>query len=174
MDTMTFSYLDYITHVESISLLKRIAKQAQTSDTSGNALAWHQDRVAHSLGFKNWSLLHKHLDGLAGSALDLIIRQVLKRKDLGPAFSKLAVRTIVVEDAVEEMQSWARKNYTPLIEFAYYDNESPTGFGWPDVVMAEELGAEFEGRFPFELIQQVGNDLDVDEGPWGVEDYGDD
>lgn len=174
MDTMTFSYLDYITHVESISLLKRIAKQAQTSDTAGKTLAWYQDSVAHALGFKNWSLLHKHLDGLTGRAFDLVMRKVLKHNDLGPAFSKLAVRTIIVEDAVEEMKSWARKKYTPLIEFSYYDNESPTGFSWPDVDMAEELGVEFEGRFPLEIIQQVGNDLDVDEGPWGLEDYGDD
>jgi hypothetical protein len=25
------------------------------------------------------------------------------------------------------MKAWARKKYTPLIEFAYYDNESTTG-----------------------------------------------
>lgn len=174
MDTMTFSYLDYITHVESISLLKRIAKQAQTSDTAGKALAWHQDRIAQGLDFKNWSLLHKHLDGLTGNAFDLVMRKVLKHINLGPAFSKLAVRTIVVENAVEEMENWAREKYTPLIEFSYYDNESPTGFSWPDVDMAEELAAEFEGRFPFELIEQVGNNLDVNEGPWGLEDYGDD
>lgn len=174
MTTISFSYLDYITHGDLISLLKRIAKQVKTSGGTGKSLAWHQDEIAHVLGFKNWSLLHKHLDNLTGNAFDLVVRKVLQHKALGPAVSKLAVRTIIVEDAVEEMKRWARQKYTPLIDFAFYDNESESGYSWPDVDMAEELEAEFGRAFPFELIQQVGNELDVEEGPWGLEDYGDD
>ena len=174
MTTLTFSYLDYLTHVELISLLKRIAKQTQKKDETSKPLAWYQDFVAQALGYKNWSQLHKHLDGLTGTDFDLVVRRVLEHKDIGSIIAKLAVRTINVEDAIEEMTRWARKKYTPLVNFAFYDNESETGYSWPDVDMAEELAAEFEGRFPIELIQQVGNDLDVDEGPWGIEDYGDD
>ena len=173
METITYSYLESISHGELISLLKRFAKRAKATDSTGRPLAWHQDSVSHLLGFNNWSLLHKHVDGLVGSPFDLVVRKVLDHEELGDFVSESAVRTVAMDDAVEEMESWARKKYTPLVEFAYYDNESPTGYSWPEVEMADEIANEFEGRYPLDLIIKVGNALDVDEGPWGLEDYGD-
>ena len=173
METITYSYLESISHGELISLLKRFAKLEKAADSAGRPLAWHQDCVSHLLGFNNWSLLHKHVDGLVGSPFDLVVRKVLDQEELGDFVSESAVRNVAVDDAVEEMKAWARKKYTPLIEFAYYDNESPTGYSWPEVDMAEELAGEFEGKFPLDLIVKVGNALDVDEGLWGLEDYGD-
>ena len=173
METISFSYLDSVSHADLISMLKRFAKQAKAADSAGRPLAWHQDSVSHRLGFKNWSMLHKHVDGLLGDPFHLVLRKVLDDEKLGDFVSEAAVRTVVVEDAILEMKSWARKKYTPLIEFAYYDNESPTGFSWPEVEMADELAEEFEGRFTLEVIVRVGNALDADEGPWGLEDYGD-
>lgn len=173
METITFSYLESISHGELISLLKRFAKRAKAADSAARPLAWHQDYVSHLLGFKNWSLLHKHVDGLVGSSFALVVRKVLDQEELGDFVSESAVRTVAVDDAVEEMKSWARNKYTPLIEFAYHDNESPTGYSWPEVEMAEELASEFEGKFPLDLIVKVGNALDMAEGPWGLEDYGD-
>jgi hypothetical protein len=174
MGTIRFSYIDYVTSGELISLLKRIAKQLKTLSVAGKGLATHQDEIAHSLNYKNWSMLHKHLDGLHGPAFQLAMNQVLRHKQLGPAVKELAFRTIDEDEAVQTMKSWARRKYSRLIDFAYYDNEAENGFSWPEVDMADELSAEFCGQFPDNLIQEVGNALDTDEGPWGLEEYGDD
>lgn len=173
MKTITVSYLESITYGDLISLLRRFAKCEKRADKAERTLAWHQDRVSHLLGFKNWSLLHKHIQGLVGRPLDLVVRKVLDHESLGDFVSEFAVRTVAEDVAVEQMKAWARKKYTPLIEFAYHDNESPTGYCWPEVYMAEELASEFEGKFPLDLIVKVGNVLDATEGPWGLEDHRD-
>lgn len=36
------------------------------------------------------------------------------------------------------------------------------------------MEAEFGEEYPFELIEAVADEMEVDRGPWGVEDYGDD
>ena len=113
METITFSYLESISHSELISLLKRFAKREKAADRAGRPLAWHQDCVSHRLGFNNWSLLHKHVDGLVGSLFDLVVRKVLDQEELGDFVSESAVRTVAVDDAVERMKAWARKKYTP-------------------------------------------------------------
>ena len=174
METMTFSYLDYATHSDLVSLLKRFAKNAKASDTNCNSLAFHQDWAAHVLGFKNWSMLHKSVNGLKGSAFDRILSLAVHHKDIGPFIRNATVRTINVTDAIDEMKTWARSKYSRLIDFAYYDNESETGYSWPNIEMSDELEVEFGGRFPFELIRKVGDDIDGNEGPWGLEENGDD
>jgi hypothetical protein len=174
METITFSYLENITDQELISLLKRIAKRAKSSDLSDRLLAWHQDFVAQKLGFNNWSLLHKHLSGLGDEAFELALNRVLAHEEIGPEIESLAVRTIATDDAIEEMTSWAKGKYTQLVHFAFHDKDSESGYDWPDVYMVDELNANFEHKFPFELIQQVGSALDRDEGPWGLRDFGDD
>lgn len=75
--------------------------------------------------------------------------------------------------ARQAMEAWFRGKYTPLIDFAFYDPESENGFAWDDVDPHAELREEFEGKYPIELIKQVADGL-LDEGPWGIEDYGDD
>lgn len=49
----------------------------------------------------------------------------------------------------------------------------------PDANVQAGLTTDFSGtpdgegaRYPSSLIQKVGYDLDVDDGPWGLEEYG--
>ncbi|MBC3832407.1 hypothetical protein H8K33_12950 [Undibacterium amnicola] len=174
METITFSYVDYINNADLINLLKRFAKTAKSIDQPSQRLTHYQDQVARWLGYANWSMLHKHLDELGASKFQEVLSRVLRHEVLGDFIAEKAVRTVVVTDAVEVMTTWIRVTYTPLVNFAYYDSESETGFSLPDVDLAYELEEEFGGRFPSELIQDVAADLEVDEGPWGLEDYGDD
>jgi len=174
MSIVTFSFLGYLQGPELLALAKRFAKQRKKADSAEQSLSWHQDRIAVTLGFNNWSLLHKHLDRNPGwSEMDRIKQLALNRPGLGDCIKEHAYRTIDEDHARVVMKQWARAKYTPLIEFAFYDNESESGFSWPDVNMAEELSEEFAGRYPDDLIEEVGNSLDADEGPWGLEDYGD-
>lgn len=72
------------------------------------------------------------------------------------------------------MTKWVERNFTPPIEFAYYDNESENGYSWADEDLVEALRDEFSDRYPSALIEEVGSDLEVNQGPWGIEDYGND
>lgn len=169
MTTITFPYLDYSSIPETLDLLKRFAKKNKTADPAGHALSWYQDQAVISLGFKNWSLLHKHVDGIDLSQRDQLLTQVQAKPVLGQFVKEHAVKTIVVEDAVRTMKDWAREKYTPLVEFAYLDNESANGSSWPEVDIPEELIQKLIGDFPEDLIEQVGKELDAEEGPWCLE-----
>lgn len=169
---ISFPYLNAMSGADLLDLLRRFAKTNKKADPIGKSLSWHQDQVAISLGFKNWSLLHKHLATGDWSEVDKALTLALKKPELGEFVEVHAVRAIDEDVATDKMRDWARRKYTPLIEFAFYDNESETGFGWPAVDMAEELAEEFSGQYPDDLILKVGNELDVDEGPWGLEEYG--
>jgi hypothetical protein len=174
MTTITFSFLEYASGAELLDLLRRSAKHSKKQAVIDRPLSLYLDQIAIALGFNNWSRLHKKLEPMGWWNSSDINSLVLKLPQIGAYVSAKAVKKIVLEEAIETMESWARSKYTPLIEFAYRDNESSTGYGWPDVDMAEELKEEFLGQFPEDLIEKVGNDLDVDEGPWGIEDYGPD
>mgnify|MGYP001219770910 CR=1 FL=1 len=168
MSSITFSTLDSLPGPDLLDLLRRYAKANKKADPVGKALSWHQDQVAISLGFKNWSMLHKHLASANWSAVDQLKTLALKKPDLGEFVEEHAYKTIDEDDAAETMRQWARAKYSRLIDFAFYDNESETGFSWPAVEMVMELGEEFSGRYPQVLIEKVGWDLEVD-GPWGLE-----
>lgn len=174
METITFSTIEYASGETLLEYLKRAAKINKKADLQSASLSSHQNSIAVALGYQNWSMLHKNLNGLSCVQASGTIDRVLRHQSLGPMVDDMAVRTIDVEDATDEMRDWAREKYTPLVEFAYYDSESPNGYSWPEVDMALELSEEFGGKFPDELIEQVGYDLDASEGPWGLEDYGDD
>ncbi|WP_432731273.1 hypothetical protein [Variovorax sp. W6] len=171
MPSITFSFLDYLSKQDFLDLAKRFAKLNRKADPDGNGLTFHQDRIAVSLGFKNWALLHKHVESASWAAWHTLRELALKKPGLGAFIEERGFRTIDEDEAVDAMRRWARSKYTPLIDFAYYDSESETGYSWPDVDMAEELSEEFAGRYPDDLIERVGNELDVDEGPWGLEKY---
>ncbi len=79
-----------------------------------------------------------------------------------------------MDSAIAEMRAWVKSNFSPLIDFALYDNESPNGYAWPDVELSEELHDEFHGTYPDELIERVASELEEANGPWGREDYGND
>ncbi len=172
MTTLTFSTLEALDLEGFVDLLKRFAKRNQKAN--GGQLAHYLDAVASSFGYSNWSMLHKHARRMNDREFSSIFNKALEHADIGPFMEACTTKAVNEADAVREMQDWARENYSRLIDFAFYDNESETGFSWPAVDMADELAAEFSDRFPLDLIVKVGNDLDVDEGPWGLEDYGDD
>lgn len=100
---------------------------------------------------------------------DQLLTQVQAKPVLGQFVKEHGVKTIVVDDAIRTMKDWARKKYTPLVAFAYLDNESANGYSWPELDMTEELIHKFIGDFPEDLIEQVGKELDAEEGPWGLE-----
>lgn len=172
MESLTFSYLEYASGEELIALLRRVAKLTKKAAPQGAALSSYQDAIATDLGFQNWSILHKNLVEKSWPKVADIRSRIMNHPVLGPEVNELAQRTINVEAAVQDMREWARANYSPLVNFAYLDKESPTGFAWPDVDMAEELSAEFFGKYPEDLITEVGYALDAEEGPWGREEYG--
>lgn len=174
METLVFSKLDYATGLEFLDLSKRYAKKAMSLSAEGQKLSWHQDQVAHKLGYQNWSILHSNLANMSWSGLSDIRSMASRSPHLYAFLQKATERTIIVDEAVATMKDWARSNYTPLVDFAYHDSESENGYAWPSVDMDEELAEEFAGQFPDDLIQQVGYALDAEEGPWGVENYGDD
>jgi hypothetical protein len=171
MSSIAFSYFDTVSRDELISLLARAAKVAKRADPSGQQLAVHQNAVAQKLGYKNWSLLHKDVQGASWSNLADIRHRIRSQSELGPMLSTWTVRTIDEDDAVRAMKAWARSKYTPLVNFAFRDNESPTGYSWPSVEMEEELMDEFAGQYPDDLILKTGYELDGEEGPWGLEKY---
>lgn len=171
MTTLTFSALEALDLEGFVDLLKRFAKRKQKAE--GGQLAHHLDAVASSFGYSNWSMLHKHARRMNDREFNSIFDQTLGHPEIGPFMEACTTKTVDEADAVREMQDWARQKYSRLIDFAFYDNESETGFSWPSVDMAEELSEQFGYRYPSSLIRKVGNDLDVDEGPWGLEDYGD-
>lgn len=158
-----------------LSLLKSVAKQSKKGQPT-QKLAWHQDKVAKVLGYKNWSTLHKHFLKMPHGQFNGVVKQVLANPLLGSSAIKVKSLAVAIdpEAAAEEMRQWVRGNYTPLIDFAFYDKESENGFSWPDVNLLEELQDEFEDQYPFEWIEGVAVELERDAGPWGVEDYGGD
>jgi len=174
METITFSTIEYASGEILLQYLKRVAKINKKEDSLGASLSTHQNSIAVALGYQNWSVLHKNLGGRSSYQVGGVVNRILQHKNLGRKVEIMSKRTVNVKDATQEMQDWARTKYTPLVEFAYYDSESPNGYSWPEVDMALELSEEFGGKFPDELIEQVGYDLDASEGPWGLEDYGDD
>lgn len=151
--------------------LKRAAKKLRQADPS-LAQSKALDKVAALLSFNNWSLLSKHVQKMAGLSLIMFHDDLYQRPKLlallppkHPSFDPAA--------AAEEMKDWVERNFTRLNEFAYFDNESPTGFSWPDEDISNALQEEFDHVYPFELIERVAVELELD-GPWGIEDYGDD
>lgn len=160
-----------ITHDFVIEKLKRVAKnvrRANPTQTQSKAL----DQVAAMLGYNNWSMLSKHVHQLKAAGLAIYhdgLYQHLKLANLlppkQPPFDPVA--------AAEEMRTWVEGKFTRLIEFAYYDKESETGYAWADEDINNALQEEFDHIYPIELIEEVAVELELD-GPWGIEDYGDD
>lgn len=155
-----------------IEKLKRIAKQGRR-ENKDLSQAQALDLIATELGYNNWSLLSKHIHKMEDSQRkdfhDRLYQNPKLSEYLPPVFPPFNKA-----DAIEEMTAWVRKKFTPLVEFAYFDSEAENGFAWPEEDLVFALNEEFDTRFPPALIEEVGLELELNEGPWGEEDYGDD
>ncbi|CAJ3407467.1 Uncharacterised protein [Burkholderia pseudomallei] len=158
-----------------LELLKRVAKREKArrrdEEFKEVQLSSLLDKIAASLGYRNWSLLHKDAIRMPADRFAALKAQAHGFPDV-QEFQRYG--TLDKEAARLEMREYVEGNFTQLIEFAFYDSESENGFAWPSVDLHEELGAEFGERFPPELIAEVASDMELNDGPWGIEDYGDD
>jgi hypothetical protein len=152
-----------------IKNLKRVAKQLR-HENSSLSQAQALDAVAAAFGYNNWSLLSKAVNAMNQARLSSFQDALYSHPEfagylsLKSSFDRAA--------AVEEMTEWVESNYMPLNEFAFYDSESENGFAARSEDLVGALQDEFSDRFPLSLIVEVGNDLELDRGPWGNEDYG--
>ncbi|MFM0416992.1 hypothetical protein [Paraburkholderia aromaticivorans] len=157
---------------ELIDLLKRIAKRKRrqlVDESDDTPLATLHDAIAIGLGYDNWSLFHKDV----GRMTEAHFAKINAKVRAYPEIQKfLTERPIDREAATEEMREWVESGFTRLIEFAFYDPESESGFAWPSVDLNEELQAEFGDRYPEDLINDVANEMELEEGPWGDENLG--
>lgn len=151
---------------EALGLLKRVAKLIK-KDNPEHPLSKFQDELAASFGFPNWSMLHKNVAAMPQSKFVLFSDRVHQHPEVQAI---LFASPSFLEAAKDEMRAWVRSNYTPLIEFAFYDNEAENGFSLPSEDILNLLQEEFDHRFPFDAIESVAYELEL-EGPWGDEDY---
>lgn len=151
-----------------IELIKRIAKHQNKQQTSPLPLSKLLDQEAVSFGYKNWSLFHRDIGRMPDSLFAVIDAKVKK----SPGAQEIAERKSIKQAAAtEEMQSFVRLKYARLIDFAYLDSESENGYAVPSVDILDQLASEFGGSIPDELIESVAAEMEED-GPWGVENYG--
>ena len=150
-----------------LDALKRAAKDGKKANPASKPLSWYQDQIAVAFGYGNWSTLHKHLMGMSNAHFDKLKAKMLAHPQVGP-FLQSIPKVFDKDAAYEEMRAWVKARFTPLIDFAYYDSESPNGFAWPDVDLREELQDHFGGTYPDSLIEEVADDLEQ-HGPWGEE-----
>lgn len=157
-----------------IELLKRVTKlEKKRLGEQGQdvALSTLHNGLAVNLGYRNWSLFHKDVLSMPASRL----RQLMARIDEAPEIQAFKMYNSVDKVAArEEMRDYVESNFSPLSHFAFYDSESETGYAWPDVNLVEELSEEFGDRFPHAMIEEVATELELDQGPWGREDFDDD
>lgn len=154
-----------------VRALKRAAKLALKSDGQSNKLSHYLDERAVLLGFANWALLQRYLATATPGGTDTLISKARATPGLAhfPGRSQGADDET---DPVEVMRAFVLAKYTPLNDFAFYDSESPNGYAWPEVELFDELSDEFSGRFSPDLIEEVARDMEMENGPWGIEDYG--
>jgi len=152
---------------------KKAAKSAKKNSPPDKPLAWYLDKIATAFGYLNWSLLHKDVATFDTLKALSLREKAIEHPELEAFLApRLDFAGLDVEAATEEMRDYAKKHFTPLHDFALYDNESETGYAWPEVELEDELQAEFSGKFPDELINSVAAALFLEYGYWGVEDYG--
>lgn len=180
MTTCTFSVLECQSGEDLISLFKRYAKAQLKNTRKGPThpsqppakLSHVQDRLAKELGHHNWALLHKFLRPLHNWQTREVVTAAMSNTDLATFLEDHTTRTVDVLEAKQTMERWVRSNMSRLVDFAFHDAESPTGYGWPDEDVHDVLSSVFDGQYPDHLIEQVAIKLEVEDGPWGFEDVG--
>lgn len=89
----TFPDLNSMSGAEFLIRLKRFAKLAKKADTTGQPLAWHQDQVAISLGFRCWALFHKHFTTITQREANALLVRALDSAELGTFLDRYRVRS---------------------------------------------------------------------------------
>ena len=156
-----------------IAKLKRVAKAAKRLRYPNAQLSELHDKIAKVAGYNNWSVLHRDILRMPQKRFEELEAALSQRLEQEVSLNKRA-REFDRQAAIEEMETWVKANFTPLVEFAFRDSESETGYAWPDEEINYALQEEFSDRYPDDLIEEVATDLEIDYGPWGREDYGDD
>ena len=158
---------------ELLALLKRFAKDDKKSHPE-HPLNWFQNKIATALGFSNWAMLHKSITKMPLNQFNQFTMSVFEHSQIGPSLhiKNNAVKVFDEQVAVIEMRNWVKSKFTPLIDFAQYDNESANGYARADEDLFSEMESEFGGIYPHDLIMKVAGDLEQNNGPWGIEDYG--
>jgi len=154
-----------------VAMLKRIAKREKNNRGKDTQLSTILNQIAVTLHYKNWSMFHRDAVSMPDDRFSTLESQV---KMFPEVQEFLKTQAIDKEAATNEMQEFVESKFTPLIEFAYHDSESVNGYSWPDVDLNIQLQEEFDHKYPTELIEEVARDMELDRGPWGVEDYDDD
>lgn len=155
-----------ISRDSAVTALKRFSKSLKKSEPD-KPLAWFQNQVAVSLGYPSWTILQKHI-------LKMLPQRFNNLADVLYAHAQLHAfmpRRETEDDARRAMRQWVSERYSPLINWAFYDSESENGFSVPSVEIEYELQVAFDERYPLALIEEVAIDLEVNEGPWGDEDF---
>lgn len=155
-----------------IAKLKRAAKAAKKLRYPDVQLSELHDKIAKGAGYNNWSLLHRDILRMPQKRFEELVASLSQGLEHEVSLNKRA-REFDKRAAIKEMETWVKANFTPLVEFAFRDSESETGYAWPDEEINYALQEEFSDRYPDDLIEEVATDLEINYGPWGREDYGD-
>jgi hypothetical protein len=153
--------------LEKLKLTAKHLRKQEPERSQSMAL----DFIAQKLSYNNWSMLHKDLASKEEDSL-LAFHERLYRNTTLENLLPDEFAHINRESAIDEMRQWVEKTFTRLIEFAFYDRESENGFAWPSVDLNDELSEQFGRLYPYDLIDEVATDMELDSGPWGLEEYG--
>jgi hypothetical protein len=155
---------------ELIKALKRAAK-IQKKKFSDLKLSYILDQIAAASGYNNWSLLHKDICNMSTASFQKLEAHFLLQLaiEFPPKAQVLSAQEESI--AVSAMRTWVEGKFTRLIEFAYHDSESENGYSWADEDISYALQEEFSEQYPLDLIEKVAADLEVNHGPWGIEEY---
>ena len=151
----------YIPSSVVLNQLKYAAKRQRKIDTEltqTQALNF----IAKALGFNNWSLLHRYVESLSSVETNRFLEKMH-----GSSIANLLPYN--QDEVIQEITDYAYQHYSPLVEFAYHDRESENGYAWPDIDLSDELQGVFSDKYPWELIHKVATDLEIENGPWGIE-----
>ena len=152
---------------EKLKFAARRIRRRNNSFTQAMVL----DSIANRLSFNNWSLLHKTIVK-SGESYLLDFHDHMYQHSSLLEFLPEQFAHVDRDAATEEMKVWIEQKYTRLVDFAFLDRESENGFAWPSVDLSEELSEEFYRYYPYDLIDEVAVEMEMDGGPWGIEDYG--
>jgi len=158
-----------------VSILKRLARIELNSRRELNIeeeptkLSTILDEIAEGLAYKNWSLFSKDVFATSEAHFNELRSKILESPECQDFIRR---QSIDENEATLEMHGYVKRTFKPLVEFAFHDSESENGYAWPEVDLTTALEEEFGHLYPHDLIHTVAIDLEVDQGPWGEEDYG--